>query len=337
MDIITYEFNDEIYVPTVLKDTLASNYCFFDIETTGFNRKYDSIILIGALIVSGSQVTVKQYFADTLKEEEDILLAFFKDTITTNNFITYNGDAFDIPFINTKADLLDINYRIDSSNSIDLLKVVRKNKSMLNLDNHKLKTVEKFLGIFREDKISGKESVDIYNRYLKSKDEKLKQIVLKHNYDDIYHLPKLLSIYDLIEEIDKLSLNFIFNNQNVSYDTYLSNVDVKKDRLLIVGNTEKLNLADQVYYGENYTFKWTPKLGVLELYVQLQGGLLSDGKQCVYLNKDDFSFSLDIIDESPYNVPISILIVKEDKTLIMENIKEIVKVLIQEISSKLST
>ena len=142
-------------------------------------------------------------------------------------------------------------------------------------------------------------------------------------------------IYDLIEEKDRLSFDFVFNNEEVFYYTYLSKIDVRKTNLLVVGYTDKLNLPDQVYYGDVYSFKWNPKLGFLELNVQLQEGFLSSGKRCLYLNKGDFSFSFNIIDKSDYNVPIDILILKEDKTLVIENIKNLVKELVRKISLSL--
>ncbi len=47
------------------------------------------------------------------------------------------------------------------SNNLDIMRLVKHNKDYFNFQDFKLKTVEKFLGIEREDTISGKESVEL--------------------------------------------------------------------------------------------------------------------------------------------------------------------------------
>ena len=70
-------------------------------------------------------------------------------------------------------------------NDIDILKIIKPFKEKLSLPDFKLKTIEKYLGIYREDTISGKESVQLYNEYVSSNCNKLKDKILLHNYEDI--------------------------------------------------------------------------------------------------------------------------------------------------------
>jgi hypothetical protein len=53
--------------------------------------------------------------------------------------------------------------------SIDILSYLRPLKKLWNFENLKLKTVEKFFSIERQDTISGKESVDMYKLYQKQR------------------------------------------------------------------------------------------------------------------------------------------------------------------------
>ena len=63
-----------------------------------------------------------------------------------------------------------------------------------------LKSAEQFIGIERQDEINGARSVELYNEYLVKHDEKLKEILMLHNYEDVVNLPK---IFKIINTIDK--------------------------------------------------------------------------------------------------------------------------------------
>jgi hypothetical protein len=66
------------------------------------------------------------------------------------------------------------------------------------LPNLKQKTIENFMGFWadRADKISGRQSIDLYYSYLKSKDLKTREIILLHNKDDVIQLSKLLPVIE---------------------------------------------------------------------------------------------------------------------------------------------
>ena len=65
----------------------------------------------------------------------------------------------------------------------------------------KQKNIETYMGIAisRDDEISGKESVELYNRYMETKRFELEEKILLHNHDDIIQLYKILPI---IEKLD---------------------------------------------------------------------------------------------------------------------------------------
>lgn len=99
----------------------------------------------------------------------------------------------------------------------DILRVSRANRTYLNLPDYKLKTIEKFLGIDREDTISGKESVEMYYDYVSTKDPILKSKILLHNYEDILNIVDLFSIFNFCKQ------STIYKEFNYPIDIY--NVD----------------------------------------------------------------------------------------------------------------
>lgn len=191
---------------------------FFDIETTGLSWKNSCIYLIGLVMYEEGSWSVRQYFAEDMGEEQELLENFEACILEKKKsgrviLISYNGDGFDIPFIKEAFKKYDLSYGpvFDKAISLDLLKTVRPLKNLLGLSNCKLKTVEKLIGIDREDKYSGGELIFVYKEYLRLNEvfegsiednelnHKLKasllETLLLHNAEDISDMPYLLGIY----------------------------------------------------------------------------------------------------------------------------------------------
>ena len=188
---------------------------FFDIETTGLGTSGSSIYLIGTVSFEDGHWNLRQYFAESLLEEADLMAAFFKlirekKELGRVFLISYNGDGFDIPFIKNCVRQYRLPYDFTGTYSVDLLKKVRPLKGMLGLKDCKLKTVERMCGIDREDKYSGGELIYVYEEYLrlasldpesceytplnlKLKD-KLLETLLLHNAEDIADMPLIMDI-----------------------------------------------------------------------------------------------------------------------------------------------
>lgn len=79
------------------KPILDENILFLDIETTGLKPETSKITIIGTLTNSG----IRQFYDD---EEQEILKSFlnFMEDMKFNELITYNGNSFDIPFLQTR-------------------------------------------------------------------------------------------------------------------------------------------------------------------------------------------------------------------------------------------
>ena len=167
---------------------------FFDIETTGLSAGKSSLYLIGALSFDGSQWKLVQWMAQRFLEEEQVLRAFTAYCAEYDTLVHFNGDTFDIPFLKACAGQYNLSMPFDQMNSIDLLKQIRPLKSLLSLDNLKLKTIERFLKIDREDQYTGGELISVYKTYTNHQSEELKHLLLLHNAEDLKNLPPLLSV-----------------------------------------------------------------------------------------------------------------------------------------------
>lgn len=198
MRIINKEFEEGIYIPKSLeKQFKDKNAVFFDIETTGLNSMRDKIVLIGIGYVRDGKYIVEQFFAENLDEERDILIEFRARLQKFDMVVTFNGQRFDVPFVNSRLEINEAGERLYHEN-FDLILPIRANKDKLGLNSCSLKNVERHLGIKRMDLIDGGESVNLYYEFLESKREDILQKILLHNFEDVYNLPEILKIFDRV-------------------------------------------------------------------------------------------------------------------------------------------
>lgn len=202
---------------------------------------------------------------------------------------TYNGHAFDIPYLNHKYKSNGFDYQIPLYYDFDILRVARANRAHLKLPDYKLKTIEKYLGICREDTISGKESVEMYFDYLSSKDYELKNKILLHNYEDILNIVDLFAIFDhcntstLYKEFDypidivstyentRFSDNFYIkyavSKTTDHFKLYLINCSVKGENLTCLLDSSNFFNLDFIYKKNN--FRLNHQNGSLELNIPI--------------------------------------------------------------------
>lgn len=201
----------------------------FDIETTGLHHQHCEVILIGYFYVKNGCYYIEQIFAETPNEEKELLEKFKIVSSKFNYLLSYNGNSFDIPFLNSRYQKYHLDYLLDKSLNIDLLRVARLLSKTLKLENYKLKTVEQFLGIYRKDEISGKESVELYNRYIFSPNAHLKEVILLHNFEDILYLAKVADLLYYQKHDDWCNLPILFLYDKRRY--YIRDFKISKDFL----------------------------------------------------------------------------------------------------------
>lgn len=192
---------EELYVKNdkLIDKLYDEDSIFFDIETTGFSPSTSNVYLIGCARRKGEHICIDQFFAENPNEEKVIINAFLEILKQYKTIISFNGVGFDIPFLKAKCDKYEINKNFSDYNYLDIFKSISQIKFLLNLENYKQKSIEKFLGIDREDKYNGGELINVYHDYVKSKDQEALELLLLHNYEDVLGMTNLLPILSYVE------------------------------------------------------------------------------------------------------------------------------------------
>jgi len=148
--------------------------CFFDIETTGLDKKRNKVTTVSIYRNGESKTLVRgqDLTAENLREE------FHKSSVV----VSFNGKMFDRPF-------LEHNFDVQIENPhIDLMHTCKR----INLSGG-LKKIEKELGINRElEDIDGREAVRLWKKYEKTGDEEALNKLVRYNQYDTENLQKLL-------------------------------------------------------------------------------------------------------------------------------------------------
>ncbi|QXM06321.1 ribonuclease H-like domain-containing protein [Crassaminicella indica] len=291
MEIIQYNLEETLHMPKNFLDLYGdANFAIFDIETTGLNPRFHKVILIGLLYIENGKISIKQFFCNNKKEEKELLSAFKEEIQEFDILINYNGNTFDIPFLNKRFLANEIDYSIKTYQSIDLLKLIRRVQKKLNLNNCKLKSVEAYLGIHRNDKISGKESVTLYNQYEKEKNKQIKDIILLHNYDDLYYFSKAFMILDKIH-IEQILQAFpqIFHIYKKN-TCYISKQYIKDNSFHLEGVYKNNHINNYIAYENGFCFEYVKNTNTFKIKIPLYKGRLSSGDKCLYIDLCDFSF-----------------------------------------------
>ena len=204
------------------------NTLFLDIETTGLSSRKASIYLIGACYYSNHIWNAIQWFAETPFEETEIIHAFFKFASNFSTLIHFNGNQFDLPFILGRCEVHGLSYNFDTFKGIDIYKRVSLCKHFLQLPNCKQKSIEKFLGLDREDKYNGGELIQVYKEYIKAPCKTKENLLLLHNKDDLEGMLEILPI---------LSYSDIFNKPVQAtkvQSNYYFDLNGKKQQELVI-------------------------------------------------------------------------------------------------------
>ena len=155
-----------------LYETFADRACFFDIETTGLDHRWNDVTTVSlhqdgetATLVRGDDLT-----AESLREA-------FADA---GLLVSFNGKRFDVPFLEACYDVdLDVPH-------LDLMYTCKR----LGLSGG-LKPIEKSIGIERDrPDISGRDAVRLWREHESGKDGSLETLV-SYNREDAKNLRTL--------------------------------------------------------------------------------------------------------------------------------------------------
>ncbi len=182
-------------LPGFAKEFLTEDMLLFDIETTGLSPARDTVYCIGCGYLQEGNVRVELFFAQNPDEEAEVLEAFFALAETHPVWITFNGTTFDLPFLRNRASAASQAAAFPETGShIDLYREARALRDLLELPSYRQKSIERFLGIDREDIYTGGELIEFYKRYSNDPDPDLLEPILLHNREDVIGMFDLLGI-----------------------------------------------------------------------------------------------------------------------------------------------
>lgn len=211
-----------------------------DIETTGLSATRNKFILGGLYDVTCGML--HQYFADNRAEEAVILDAYMNHLSQFDVIITFNGKHFDMPFLEKRYEHIHgEKYPGHLPYNLDLYLLLNGHSPIKRfVPNLKQKTVENYMGLWdkRSDKISGADSIDMYNDYEKTQSPELARQVLLHNSDDVMQLVRLTKVLAKCD-IHKGLYKIGFPTGNLT----VSDIKIKRDTLIFSG-IQRGSIAD---------------------------------------------------------------------------------------------
>lgn len=292
-----------------MDEILQRNFCFVDIETTGFSRKKDQVVVIGLLYVEDNQYKLRQYFLESPHQEKKLLTRFFQDLSQFELMITYNGLAFDYPFIQERARTYHLPLGLNHLCHIDLYKHVQANKQTLPIDNYRLKTVESLLGIHRKDQISGSDSILLYRQYQDQKKIELRDQILLHNYEDILYLPLITDVFNYFQKkiflINSLHHSILLSEvpksdpAELTFSFKLSDLRFKHNRMILKGYTKTLGKFQEInLFEDQFSFSWSPSQEQYQLEILMQTEILDYATSVDFFNPRQVFSSLPHTDTS---------------------------------------
>jgi uncharacterized protein YprB with RNaseH-like and TPR domain len=150
-------------------------YGYLDIETTGLVRSYCDLTVVGVAVVHGNQQRFAQLVGDQITAEAVLGLLDGVD-----EFYTYNGSRFDLPFLQQRLNL-------------DLRRTYRHTDLMYKcwLKDLKggLKVVETRLGIERRlQDMNGFMAVRLWWEYVNNHNAQALRTLLEYNKEDVINL-----------------------------------------------------------------------------------------------------------------------------------------------------
>jgi uncharacterized protein YprB with RNaseH-like and TPR domain len=170
---------------------------FLDTETTGLSGGTGTVaFLIGLAHFDEERETfvVEQVLLRDLGEEAPMLDLVAQRIAEASMIVTYNGKAFDLPLLRTRAVMNRIP-AFATRPHLDLLHVARRIHKG-SIGSCSLKRIEEeVLGHVRFEDVAGQECALSYLHYLRSRNEAILAGVVEHNMCDVLAMVALVGFY----------------------------------------------------------------------------------------------------------------------------------------------
>lgn len=164
---------------------IAPESTVLDIETTGLHRATDAVFLVGLQTAE----EFRQWLAPS-RDEEGELLEAIRPFLADKTLITYNGDHFDLPFLQERFAVHGIAF--PSILSQDWFAYLRPRRLFFRFPNLRLSTLARIAGLMRQDPYTGAQ-IATFSKHLE--DPEAKDAVLLHNEEDVRELALLLPVF----------------------------------------------------------------------------------------------------------------------------------------------
>ena len=167
----------------------SSDALVLDIETGGFAGS--PVFLIGFVALAKRPLRTIQLLARDYPEEETILRAFSAYRDGLDAWVTFNGKAFDEPFLRDRATVNHVRLPAPREH-IDLLHLARRAWAA-QLPNCRLTTLEEhILGRERHGDVPSRDVPDLFHHFIRTGNAGPLRPVLEHNRLDLITCVELL-------------------------------------------------------------------------------------------------------------------------------------------------
>lgn len=259
-----FKFTKEIENKEILNLVDEKSF-FFDIETTGFSRSYCTIYMIGTGKIIGDKFFVKQFFAENKDKEKEIIEAFLDELQDDYTLISFNGEAFDLPFLESRSKAFGIDFKKNYVKSLDIYKKLKKLNYLFNFSSLKQKSIEEFLEIERDDRYDGGKLIEVYKSYELMPSDENEYLLMIHNREDVIGMIDLISML-FYEKIPTIALSYkesFIKNDNMYFsfktDLYVpKSLRIESDSItlflepFLVHGVLRTNDKKVRYYFNNY-------------------------------------------------------------------------------------
>lgn len=278
----------DINLDQIINPQIRDKVIFFDIETTGLSRDHSNIFLCGILYYDNSNYIIEQFFDETSMAEKN-LVSFISDHFKQKKYIvTYNGNAFDIPFYENKCKKYDLPANLDKKTLVDLYVLIKKANLSNRLDNFKLKSIEKFMNLSRIDQLDGEDLIRLSTSYRITPKKEYLDLMLEHNREDIANLPYIHSY------LDKNTLQNAILIDKPSYNI----LHMIKKSLKVKRNNIRFSLSslpvidyDLIVNALLYKLLWSKQSAKIELELLVKEGFDNDEDYIKYINLKEYGLS----------------------------------------------
>ena len=238
----------------------------FDIETTGLKKEYCRVYLIGCAYIESDGWHIRQWLTQEVADEINVLKAFGNFACGFKLLVTFNGERFDIPFVDFRNRYYGLDSKISGFESLDIYKEIKPAKKLLGAKSFSQKSVEGIMGIRRDDKLDGGLLIPYYYEYEVTKSPENEKLLLLHNFEDVLGMGKILPVLNYPEILkgnfsysghvctaDKLTADFLldravpaaFRNDKIYAEKNILSIDFDiKDGMVLF----PLNDVENYYY-----------------------------------------------------------------------------------------